>query len=540
MKSRIWALLLVCLILTGAAFASAYNAQPKLVVIVIIDQFRPDYLERAHDQLGPSGFRLLTERGAYFSSCAYDYANTETAPGHATLYTGAYSNAHGIGANQWWDSAGKRMVSSVLDDATQLVGPGAGGPGASPHNLLSDTIGDELKIATDGRARVFAISLKDRSAILPGGFAANAAFWIDQKTGAFITSTFYMPQLPAWVQQFNSANTGKYWNREWKDERGKVLRSTTRQPASGQDEAGHAHPDTSSSFYEVVGATPFANDYELDFARELITHEKLGEGPATDLLAISLSAPDILGHKLGPNSPEIRAMVVALDRQLSEFFNFLGQRVGLANVWIALSADHGVSPVPSYAHKYRLPAETLNPDTLKSDLNAAVARRVRSHGDFIEGRDGSYVFISQAAFSAASVNNEADAERVVGETTLQLGMRAYFTRAQLAAGNVPNDAMGHIMLHSYSTYGGWYVIVIPPPNTFPWDSPTGTTHGSWYLYDRQVPLAFFGLPFEAGVHRGRCETVDMVATLASLLGINPPNRAAGRVLTEALRRENTR
>jgi predicted AlkP superfamily pyrophosphatase or phosphodiesterase len=240
------------------------------------------------------------------------------------------------------DKKEKQLVGSVCDDNTRIVGPGVSGIGASPHNLLSDTIGDELKLATDGLARVFTVSLKDRAAVLPGGFSANGAFWIDHATGAWVSSTFYMQQLPAWAQKFNAAGKADaYWNREWKDAGGNVLRKTTREAA----------PD----FYETVGATPFANDYELDFARELITQEKLGEGPATDLLSISLSAPDILGHKKGPNSPEVKAMVLALDRQLADFFSFLGQRVGLANVWIVLSADHGISPVPAYAANFRLP-----------------------------------------------------------------------------------------------------------------------------------------------------------------------------------------
>ncbi len=522
---RICAIVFLCLVLPAAAFASAYNANPKLVVIVIIDQFRPDFLDRAHDKLGASGFRMLTERGAYFTGCYYDYANTETAPGHATLFTGAYSDAHGIAANQWWDARAKRMVSSVSDGSTRLVG--VEGAGASPHNLLSDTLGDELKLATDGKARVFTLSLKDRAAILPAGFAANGAFWIDHKSGAWISSTFYMQQLPAWVQKFNAAGKADaYWDREWKDAQGNLLRKTTRE----------ATPD----FYETVGATPFGNDYELDFARELITQEKLGEGPATDLLAISLSASDILGHKVGPNSPQVKEMVLALDRQLADFFSYLGRRVGLANVWIVLSADHGISPVPAYAHSFRLPAETLNSEKLKSELNAAIATRLKRPGDYLEGRDGAFVFISESAFAAAGMTNEADAEHLVGEALVQLGLRSYITRAQLAAGNVPHDDAGRQLLHSYSSYGGWYVILVAPPFTFPWDSRTGTTHGSWYRYDQHVPLAFFGLPFQAGVYRGRCEPVDMAATLASLLGVNPPNRAAGRVLTEALRRENAR
>ena len=527
---RFCAVLLVCLVVAGAAFASAYNANPKLVVIVIIDQFRPDFLDRAHDQLGPAGFRLLTERGAYFTGCYYDYANTETAPGHATLFTGAYSNAHGIAANLWWDdkhaacldTKEKQLVGSVCDDNTRIVGPGVSGIGASPHNLLSDTIGDELKLATDGLARVFTVSLKDRAAVLPGGFSANGAFWIDHATSAWVSSTFYMQQLPPWAREFNTPGKAESY---WKDAQ-ELLRKTGLK--------------TAADFYESVGSTPFGNDYELDFARQLITGENLGEGPATDLLVVSLSAPDILGHKVGPNAPEHKAMVIALDRQLADFFSFLGQRVGLANVWIVLSADHGVSAVPGYAHNLRLPADMLDSATLKPDLNAALGARLKHAGDYVEGHDGNFIFVSQSAFSAAGMNNEGEAERIAGEALVEHGARSYVTRAQLAAGNVPNDDDGRRLLHSYSAYGGWYVLAIPPPYSVIWDKRSGTTHGSWYRYDQHVPLAFFGVPFQAGVYRGRCEPVDMAATLASLLGVNPPNRAAGRVLTEALRRESAR
>ncbi len=514
---RIWLVLLLCAIIGGRAWASAYNAQPKLVVVIIVDQLRPDLLERASDQFGASGIRLLTERGAFFPDCYYDYANTETAPGHATLFTGAYSDGHGIAANQWWDGKLKRMVSSVFDTTARQVG--VDGPGISPHNLLSDTIGDELKLATDGQSRVYAISLKDRAAVLSAGFTADGAFWIDHKTGAWVSSTFYMPQIPAWAQQFNaSGKADKYWDREWKDATGKVLRRTSR-----------------GDFYDSVGSTPFANDYELEFARELMAQEKLGEGKATDLLIISLSAPDIIGHKVGPNSSESRAMVLALDRQLSDFFNFLGQRLGLASVWIALSADHGVAPAPAYAQRFRLPAQAFNPSKLKADLNAAIAARLKKPGNYIEGQDGSFIFLSEAAFAAAGISNEAEGERIAGEALLPLGFRSYFGRAQLAAGDMHNDASGREMLHSYSAYGGWYVITVTPPFGMIWDSPAGTMHGSWYSYDRHVPLAFFGLPFQPGRYHSKCEPVDMVATLSSLLGIDPPSRAAGHVLQDAVR-----
>src|ERR1041385_1132749 len=199
----ILALLLLCFLQAHLVFASAYNGRPKLVVVVVIDQFRADYLERYRDQFGEGGFKLFLDHGAYFTNCHYNYVNTHTAPGHATLLTGTYSSGHGIIANEWWDARQKKMVSSVQDDATQLVGIAGGGIGSSPHNLLADTLGDELKLATQGKSRVFGISLKDRASVLPAGFSGNGAYWIDSKTGTWITSTYYTKELPKWAQDFN-------------------------------------------------------------------------------------------------------------------------------------------------------------------------------------------------------------------------------------------------------------------------------------------------------------------------------------------------
>ena len=201
------AVLLAVLLAALACFGSAYQANPKLVVILIIDQFRGDYLERYHQEFGPNGFRLFTDRGAYFPACYYEYANTRTAPGHATIATGAYSPAHGIFSNEWWDPAQKRMVSSVEDNATKLIGAEVEGVGSSPHNLLAGTLGDELRLATQGQSRVYGISLKPRAAILSTGFSANGAFWIDNDSGAWLTSTYYMSAPPRWLLAFNGAET---------------------------------------------------------------------------------------------------------------------------------------------------------------------------------------------------------------------------------------------------------------------------------------------------------------------------------------------
>src|SRR5271170_3744580 len=335
---------------TPMARASAYDAHPRLIVILVVDQFRADYLDRYRGDFKARGFRLFLDHGAYFEDCYYDYANTKTAPGHATLATGAYTDGHGIASNAWWDLSRnkQRPVTSVEDERYRIIGeihPNKD-PGASPLNLRASTIGDSLRLATLGQAKVFGVSLKDRSAILPAGYSANGAYWIDAASGAFITSSYYMNSLPDWVTAFNSGD----------------------RITQAQQEAGN--PGT-RKFYDVVGRTPAANSYELDFARELITGEQLGRHPVTDLLVISLSANDILGHQSGPDSAQARQMVDSLDQQLDGFFSWLDKNIpdGLANTWVALSADHGVAPVPAQALALGLPAATIDMGKFTSSIN---------------------------------------------------------------------------------------------------------------------------------------------------------------------------
>jgi hypothetical protein len=522
-RSLCLATLLLCLI--PAAFASAYNAHPKLIVVIVIDQFRGDYLERYRDQFGDGGFRVFLDRGAYFTDCNYDYANTRTAPGHATLLTGSYSSGHGIIANEVWDPQKKKMVTSVEDDGTKLVGADHDGPGSSPHNLMSDTLGDELKLATGGKARVFAVSLKDRAAVLPAGFSGDGAYWIDPKTGSWITSTYYRPGLPEWVRNFNGSRPGegrahKFWNRDWKDSDGTVLGSTApRNSADGK----------AASFYEVVGATPFANDYQLEFAKELVVYEKLGAGSATDLLVISLSANDIVGHHFGPDSPQMQSMALELDRSLAEFFNFLGHQIGLANVWMALSADHGIAPLPDVAKALRLPAANLDSKAVREEINSLLSKKYGKKAEYMVDLDYPLAWLSEDAFAG---KKESEAETDAGEAMKQAGFTGYFTKSQLARGETPATETGRRYAHSYSAEGGWYVFGIPHP--FQVGITKGTDHATPFTYDTHVPLAFYGLAFQPGIYRTHAEPVDLAVTLASLLGINAPTHATGRVLTEAL------
>jgi predicted AlkP superfamily pyrophosphatase or phosphodiesterase len=510
------------LALAASCFGSAYNARPKLVVVIVIDQFRGDYLERYRDEFGDAGFRMLLDRGAYFSNCNYNYANTRTAPGHATLFAGAYTIGHGIVGNEWWDPAKKAMVTSVEDDSTTLVGVNGNKPGASPHNLMADTLGDELKLATHGKARVFSVSLKDRAAVLPGGFAADGAYWIEPQRGEWITSTYYRHDLPQWVLDFNARQIEKYWNREWKDAQGVLLRSTAHRNKKDGTEAG---------FYDVVGATSFANEFELEFARNLILYENMGRGPATDLLSISLSANDILGHQVGADSPEMHQMALDLDRDLADFFDFLGHQIGLADTWIALSADHGVSTLPEQVQKLHIPAGTLDRNKIETEINHAVSAKFGHAGSYVKS-DYPLFWLDEQSFIALHVS-ERDAEQAVGEAAARAAdLRGFYTKWQLAAGDAPNTALGRKYLNSYSPEGSWYVMGIP--NIYTVASAAGTDHVSPYTYDTHVPLAFYGLVFQPGTYRTSVEPIDMAATLASLLGINAPTHAVGRVLTEAL------
>ena len=517
--------------------ADAYRAKPKLVVVLVLDQFRGDYLDRFHDDFKTAnGFNLFLKRGAYFTDCYYDYANTMTAPGHSTIGTGAYTNGHGISLNEWWDlkRSTTHPVTSVEDERYAIVGdPTSKEPGASPRNELASTLGDELVLATQGKSKLFGISLKDRAAILTSGHASNGAFWLDHASGKFITSTYWGPNLPAWAQAFNNS-----------DRADQAIREAGASP-------GH--------FYEEVGKSPASVSYLLDFAKSLVSAEQMGRHDVTDVLTISISSTDILGHMVGPDAPEQRAMIDAIDVDLDNFFTWLDKHVdgGMGNVWVAITGDHGIAPIPADAAKLGIPAATFDSKKLTAELNTRLNQR------FSPGQTTNYIFPSELpylqldprSFEQAKVS-ETDAESAVAdmlpdalEATLPPAptgvsqtrlaprpfLRRVYTKQQMAAGQLPNTDEGQLILHSYSPNGGWYVMLTF--GMYQLAGSHGTNHFSPYSYDRHVPLAFFGSAFTPGIYHGRVAPVDMAATFASLLHINQPSASVGHVLTEAIRPE---
>ncbi len=566
---------------------SAYNAHPKLAIILVIDQFREDYLERYRADFKGRGFKLFLDKGAYFPDCYYDYANTKTAPGHSTIGTGAYSDGHGIANNDWWDLGRNkdRPITSVEDERYALVGMPSGliagtaskpAPGSSPRNLRASTVGDELRLATAGQAKVFGISLKDRAAILPAGSAANAAYWIDPQSGAFVTSTYYQQQLPDWAIAFNASGRAAQATQEAQTFANAPQAGTTYMPAPGPLAPGSPSSAAPANFYSFVGRTPAANSYELDFARSLIVGEQLGQHSVTDLVTISLSANDILGHAVGPDAPAERAMVDSLDTDLDGFFTWLDTHVdgGLGNVWIALTADHGIAPIPSEAAKLGINAATINLKKLLGNLNDAM------NAKFSPGEKVNYLFdrqelpflsLNQPNFERAGINEQEAEDAVLAALPTAVQslsappdppadtsndsskppakasppsqtrlppvptlVRAY-TRQQLAAGNYPADEFGQLLAHSYSPNGGWYVMAVFGDYQMEASSSGGTTHFSPWSYDRHVPLGFYGAPFAPGTYHGRVGPVDLAATWAALLGINQPSASIGRILVQALK-----
>jgi hypothetical protein len=531
-------LLLLCSLAGRMAVGSAFNGNPKLVVILVLDQFRGDYLEKYRDSLNAGGFRLLSDQGAYFPNCYYRDASLMTAPGHASIATGAYTDMHGIAENEWWDPVRepRHPVSSVEDELFQLTGPsGEATPGASPRNLRASTIGDEVRLATQGRSKLFAVSFKDRSAILLSGHSANAAYWIDPSTGSFISSTYYMRQLPEWVVEYNH--------------RAPLLAAADSQFPGTKD------------FYHQVGATGAGVAYEIAFAEQLIQQEDLGRHGTTDVLTLSISSTDILGHRVGPESEELHALLLAVDRQLAQFFSFIDQHVegGLGQTLIAMTGDHGVAPEPGHAKGLGLDARRLHLDDLikavNANLNALYSRGGRAIYVFPD-QALPYLSLSEAAFRRVGLG-EGVAEQAVADAITraiqhnpalypQVRSRAgtaakevpdgfrVFSRDQIANNRIPPTALAPLVQHSYTTEIGWYDLMILDPFATEEDEDLGIHYSPW-SYDRHVPLAFYGAAFLPGVYFEQVEPIDLAVTLAAVLHINQPSSAEGSVLHQALR-----
>jgi len=531
-------LFLLFLLAPLAAAPAPTPERPRLVLLLVMDQFRQEYLVRHRASFTSGGFNLLLERGAVFANCHYAYATTLTAASHAVIATGAYPNATGIIGNEWFDRASGRHTTAERDPREKLLGAESASPGVSPHWLIGSTLADELRLAGGGQARVISISPKARSAVLLGGMGANAAYWFDGKTVHAVSSTYYMDELPSWVLEFNAENRAEqYAGKPWVP-----VDNPKGEPFLVFPKA--AGPSERQELAEQIIDSPFAMEIQFALARAAVEKEKLGSGRATDLLALSLSSIDEVGHILGPDAPGTRDTILRADRAVADFLRFLDRRIGLANVWVAFSADHGIAPLPEVAQQYRLRAGRVSRQTvveqIESKLNQAYAV---SPGQPAGGAEEKWVvyyspphlYLNQKRIRQRRLD-AAQVARRAAEALLELeGIGAVFTRAELAGCRGGTDLLGKVCLAYYFERGGDLFVVFQPY----WmhelsDHPKGTWHGTHYSYDTHVPLLLWGAPFRAGIYYTPSSPADLSVTLAAALGINAPPLATGRVLAEAL------
>ena len=498
-------------------------AQPeiRLVLLIAVDQFRYDYLTRFRAEYTGGLAQLLT-RGADFTNAYLDHYPTVTAVGHSTMLSGATPSVSGIIGNDWFDRALGASVTSVSDPSTTLVG--ANGTGASPRRLLASTVGDQLKSAsraapgTEAMPKVFGMALKDRSAILPAGHMADAAFWLDTRSGAFVTSTYYRPDLPAWAASFNTgkpadAYLGKIW--------------TFLDASAGP---GHRLPtEPGTPYYSAVFGSPFGNELLKAFAVAALEHERLGTRGVTDLLSVSFSSNDSVGHTYGPDSPEVRDISVRTDKVIGELLARVDRLVGLDHTIVALTADHGVAPLPELQAARKMPGGRLKGEEVFGPIEAALTAKY-GPGKWILATAGSSPYLNRALMDEKQLD-PAEVRRVAAAAAMTAPHVArVYTREQIVGGGLPHDFIGHRIERSYSLQRSGDLEIILDPYWL--RSGTGTTHGTPYSYDAHIPLIVMGPGIRAGAYHGFAALNDLAPTLAALLSIEPPSGSQGRVLDE--------
>ena len=522
------------------AIKSAAPSKPKLVVGIVIDQMRYDYIYRYWDKFGNDGFKKLVNEGFFCRNTNYNYVPTYTGPGHTSIYTGSTPAIHGIIANDWYDKATGKSMYCVQDDKVTPVGTTSIEGKRSPVNLLTTTITDELRISSNMKSKVIGIALKDRSAILPAGHTANAAYWYDGSNGCFITSTYYMTELPMWVQEFNKKELAKkYLSQPWNtilpiDQYTESLPDDNKYETLGKGEAKPVFPHDLPELQKLNGglniirATPFGNTLTKDFAIETIKSENMGKSGATDFLAVSFSSPDYIGHAYGPNSVEQEDDYIRLDKELAELIKAIELQVGKENALVFLTADHAAPEVPAYLTDIKVPSgyvmEWKMIDSLKKYM-------YKTYGDtLVSSYTNQQVFLNHKAIDSKKLLLEQVQNDVASF------LRNYSEVAEVLTATTLNDnqfteGSRYLMQKGYNAKRSGDVLVNYLPDYIPFWQPTGTTHGSPYSYDTHVPLLFYGWNIKQGSSAEQVYITDLSATLAMMLNIQFPSGCTGKPIS---------
>jgi len=516
--------------------------RPKLVVGIVVDQMRYDYISRFWNGYSEGGFKRLVKEGFNFKNNHYNYAPTSTGPGHASVYTGTTPASHGIIGNDWYDKEIGASVYCAADNTYASVGTASSAGQMSPKQLLTTTISDQLKLHTQSRSKVIAIALKDRGAVLPGGHTADAAYWFHGKNeGSWISSTFYMESLPSWVTQFNSKVPQQYkkpWN---------LLKSEKAYIQSGLDKnnyEGAYKGETTAVFphdlvslweangaYDILKATAYGNSLTTDFALAALKGENLGKGLDTDFLAVSFSSTDYVGHQFGVNSREIEDTYYRLDLDLERLLKALDAQVGPGNYSLFLTADHAAVQVPSYLKDLKIPSGYFDSKVFKDKLNAYVVDRFGSE-DLIENISNYQVFLNRGLATQLDIDlremQEDLAQFILHDSAVERTYTAYQMWGEEYTKGIP-----YILQNGYNSKRSGDVLFVLKPAVISY-SKTGSTHGSPQIYDTHTPLLFFGKGFKRGASYERSEIPDIAPTIAAMLGIAFPNGTTGKPLTQVL------
>jgi hypothetical protein len=470
-----------------------------------------------------------------------------TAPGHAAVFTGSVPAQNGIVGNNWFDrNTGRNrvMVSDMEARNVTMAGIQTQTGAPSPRILIGTTIGDQMRLADNFRSKVIAISQKDRSAVLPGGQHPNGAYWFQASDGTFITSDYYIKNLPAWVQEFNKKNSpDKYFGKKWEKSlpesayaRAQAEPLLLQKPALGDRfpytiTGGLEQPGP--RFYSTFELSPFATEHLADLAKAAIEAESLGADEFTDLLSVSFSTPDLVGHTYGPDSQEIVDTYARLDKVLADLLSYVDRKIGLQNTIIAMTGDHGVSPIPEYMLKMGLDGARLSGQALVAAVTKALNDKTGKDEKWVQAFVNDQIYIDPRPVAANKMTQE-EVEGIVGEAAIRVpGVINYFTRTQIINGNLPQTALARRVTNGFNRLRSGDVWVITKPFSFFSEGGLGTTHGSPYNYDTHVPVIFFGKGIVKGRHNIECSPSDIATTLASLLRIEMPSNRYGRVLPVA-------
>ncbi|MBC6610252.1 alkaline phosphatase family protein [Hymenobacter sp. BT507] len=567
MKKSLSLLLAAALALPAAAQkkSSQKLERPKLVVGIVVDQMRYDYLYRYWDKYGKDGFRRLLGEGFSYENTHYNYVPTYTGPGHASIYTGTTPSVHGIVGNDWYEREAGKNTYVTEDNTVQAVGSTGTVGQQSPRHMLTTTITDELRLATNFHNKTIAVCIKDRGSVLPGGHTANAAYWYDGKTGSFISSTFYQNSLPEWVKAFNDRKLpAQYLSKPWQtllpieqytestpDDvpwegafRGEAkpvfphnLPQLSGLPdasvATKMRDAGEPVPVTN---LDVVRSTPFGNTLVAELAMEAVRAEQLGQRGITDFMPVSFSSTDYVGHQFGPNSIEAEDTYLRLDQDIARLLTYLDKTLGKGNTLVFLTADHGAAHSPEYLIDKRVPAGSVGPRFMRDSVQHELVRR-HGAGNWVLTYENQQVYLNRPLIAQKKLDLRLMQDEVASIMLQFAGVTRAITADDVQKSHWESGMLMYLENGYFPKRSGDVLVVLEPgwleSSSYPKPS-KGTTHGSASAYDTHVPLLFWGWHVRRGKSSAAAVVPDIAPTIARFLHIQEPDGCTGQPLREVL------